>query len=153
MNVQPNTTVHRFACDVNRSGRIVWLCEVCNKPIRAKTGYLTVDRERAMRQNSDAEEREYRRKADALAKGERLVVIFASEMLEWPGAVKWQALHLDCDPDLEPGLAHEVRRPVKHFCQRVGALDVEPIVTITLEETDWDSVLRRVAAAAGGADA
>jgi hypothetical protein len=145
MTVQTNTTVRRSACDVNRNGRIAWLCEVCNNPIGGKAGYLTVDRERAMRQSSDEQERQQR------WRDEGRLAIPLSEFLDAPGPVRWQVLHLDCDLDLERDGDYWFHIERADTSAKMLDWSAHLMGKTWLEETDWDSVLRRVATAAGGA--
>ena len=141
----------QLTCTVSRAGRIAWLCDVCGQPVKAKTGYLTVDSGRALRQYRDAEEREFYREVDARVDG-RFALIDLAEMLTWPEPVQWQALHHDCDPDPERG---DYWFGVERVDSLAKLLDwsAHLMGKSWLDETDWDHLLRTVAAAAGGADA
>jgi hypothetical protein len=141
----------KLACTVSRVGRITWLCDVCGQPIKAKTGYVTVDDGKALRQYGDAEEREFRREVEARANGQ-IAFIELTEMLSWPDSVKWQALHHDCDPDPERG---DYWFGVERVDTLARLLDWAAHLSEKnwIAQTDWDDLLRTVAAAAGGADA
>jgi hypothetical protein len=142
----------KLACSVNRAGRITWLCDECGQPIKPETGYLTVDSGQATRQRQDAEERSHQRKVDARANGQRFVVVNMAEMMTWPECVEWEALHSECDQYPE---RDDYWFGVERADRLAKLLDwsAHLMGKVWLEETNWDDLLRTVAAAAGGADA
>ena len=149
MNLQ---TSRRIRCTITSTGRITWRCDACGKPIKAKTGYVTVDRGKAMQQHWEADEREFQRLTKARAEGHSFTIISGTELLAWPGPVGWQLLHQTCDQNLE-------RDDYWFGVERVDTLAkllnwaAHLLEKKWLPETDWSHLLHEAAAAAGGADA
>lgn len=88
-----------FKCGMLRlvtETKIIWGCEVCDKEIKAGTGYLTLD-QRAAKENARLVENvEYNhRKAEEDAG--HMLWYPLSELMEFK-AVPWQAFHRTCDP-------------------------------------------------------
>lgn len=140
------TTTGKVTCTVDITGQITWQCSVCGQPIAAGSGYLAVDHGAAYAQYRASTERGHQRWLEGTA------VISLAAILAEPDAARWQALHRDCDPNLE---RDDYWFGVERADTLPKMLDWTAHLSgkVWLTETDWGDLIRQVAAAAGGADA
>lgn len=82
------------------SRKIDWFCEVCERPVEDKSGYITINNDEVRQYEEQEQEREEEireaRKTDPLAG-----VLSGSDIMDLPSAPHWAVLHERCDPDTQ----------------------------------------------------
>lgn len=125
--------------DTTAAGRnmptVRWTCHTCGDQVADDDGHVTINYRDIRRHAQQAREWE----ADA---GQ---VVTMRDLLTYPDQVHWRVYHRDCDPDLESSDysidIERIRTPGQVIDWTAHLLEKE-----WLQTTDWDAVLRGVAA-------
>lgn len=113
---------------------ITWNCNVCGFPIADDTGYLSLD----MSAVATVEEARHNWKTDH-PDGASL-----DDLMRYPEAAPWAALHKHCDPDPEgPSYWYDIERCRTH--QQLLARTAHLMGKRWLNATNWDQIITQKA--------
>jgi len=116
---------------------LVWICDACRKPVTDKTGYIHANYY-AFGQ-VEAAHREF----DEAHRGEFAVNL--GEFMKLPDPARWMVHHQTCDPDIDGNdYVIDVERARTHA--KLLDWTAHLMEKVWLEYTDWDDLIRRMAA-------
>jgi hypothetical protein len=138
------TTTNGSTTSASRT--LVLACDVCEKPVTGKTGYICVDKDAAFEVRRRVDENQ--KELNARYPG-RVALIPANEILAVARA-RWHIYHRRCDP--QPDARNDYSfcisrvRTERDLLSRTAHL----LEKRWLRDTDWSSFLYRVLNANGG---